>query len=90
MGTPLTTSLPAGSEHLGIPEEALKGVTIQVWHPWFVIEADLFESKVKEFNQTNEWGITVQSTSQINYPDVRKRDRIPTHGRAPSTCDRLP
>ena len=70
MGTPLTTSLPAGSEHLGIPEEALKGVTIQVWHPWFVIEADLFESKVKEFNQTNEWGITVQSTSQINYTQM--------------------
>jgi multiple sugar transport system substrate-binding protein len=67
---PRPTSLPASGSHLGIPMEALKGVTIQVWHPWFVVEADMFNTKVKEFNQTNEWGITVQSTSQINYTQL--------------------
>jgi len=71
---PTSTARPASTldagTHLGIPKEALKGVTIQVWHPWFTVEADLFNSQVKEFNQTNEWGITVQATSQINYTQL--------------------
>lgn len=69
-GTPRPTSTPDAGTHLGIPKEALKGVTIQVWHPWFNIEAGLFESQVREFNQTNEWGITVQPASQINYTQL--------------------
>ena len=69
-GTARPASTPKPGEHLGIPKEALKGVTIQVWHPWFDVEANLFESQIKDFNQTNEWGITVQSTSQINYTQL--------------------
>ncbi len=69
-GTPQPASSPDAGTHLGIPKEALKGVTIQVWHPWFEVEANLFNSQVKEFNQTNEWGITVQATSQINYTQL--------------------
>jgi ABC-type glycerol-3-phosphate transport system substrate-binding protein len=68
--TPRPASSPDAGTHLGIPKEALKGVTIQVWHPWFEVEADLFNSQVKEFNQTNEWGITVQATSQVNYTQL--------------------
>jgi multiple sugar transport system substrate-binding protein len=63
---------PRPGEQLGIPQEALKGITIQVWHPWYDVEDNLFESQVKEFNQTNEWGITVQSISQINYTQLYK------------------
>ena len=66
-GTPSATSTPNAGGQLGIQKEALKGVKIQVWDPWFGVESSLFESQVKEFNQTNEWGIIVQSTSQINY-----------------------
>ena len=66
-GTPSATSTPNTGGQLGIQKEALKGVKIQVWDPWFGVESSLFESQVKEFNQTNEWGIIVQSTSQINY-----------------------
>ncbi len=66
-GTPSATSTSNAGGQLGIQKEALKGVKIQVWDPWFGVESSLFESQVKEFNQTNEWGITVQSTSQINY-----------------------
>ena len=69
-GIPRPTSTMDAGTHLGIPKEALKGVTIQVWHPWFNIEANLFDSQVKEFNQTNEWGIIVQSTSQVNYTEL--------------------
>jgi ABC-type glycerol-3-phosphate transport system substrate-binding protein len=68
--TPRPTSTPDSGTHLGIPKEALKGVTISVWHPWFEVEANLFESQVKEFNQSNEWGITVQAISQINYTQL--------------------
>ncbi len=68
--TPRPTSTPDAAGTLGVPKEALKGVTIQVWHPWFGVESNLFESQVKEFNQTNEWGIVVQSTSQSNYTQL--------------------
>ena len=66
-GTPSATSTPNAGGQLGVQKEALKGVTVQVWDPWFGVESSLFESQVKEFNQTNEWGITVTPTSQITY-----------------------
>ncbi len=68
--TPRPASRPDAGTHLGIPEEALKGVKIQVWYPWFGVEASLFESQVREFNQSNEWGITVQATGQANYTQM--------------------
>jgi len=70
VGSALPAPTPIPGEHLGIPKEALQGITIQVWYPWFDVEANLFESQVKEFNQTNEWGIKVQATSQINYTQL--------------------
>lgn len=68
--TPRPASTPDAGSQLGVPKEALKGITIQVWHPWFGVESNLFESQVKEFNQSNEWGIFVQSTSQSNYTQL--------------------
>jgi ABC-type glycerol-3-phosphate transport system substrate-binding protein len=65
--TPSVTSTPDGVNQIQVQKDALKGVTIQVWHPWFGVESNLFESQVRDFNQTNEWGITVQATSQITY-----------------------
>lgn len=65
--TPSATQTPLSGSQLGVPEEALKGVTIQVWHPWFDVEASLFNSLVEEFNQKNEWGIKVEPASQVNY-----------------------
>jgi ABC-type glycerol-3-phosphate transport system substrate-binding protein len=67
---PRSASTPDATTQLDVPKEALKGVTIQVWHPWFGVESNLFASQVKEFNQTNEWGIIVQSTSQTNYTQL--------------------
>ncbi len=65
--TPSATPTPNAGDQIEVPKDALKGVTIQVWNPWFSVESSLFESQVKDFNQTNEWGITVQSTSQMTY-----------------------
>ena len=68
--SPQPTITPQPVSKLGVADEALKGITIQVWHPWFGVEANLFQSQVDEFNQTNQWGITVQSTSQLNYDQL--------------------
>ncbi len=65
---PASTPVPGAS--LGIPEEALKGITIQVWMPWWGTDANLFESQVNDFNKSNQWGITAQTTSQSNYTEL--------------------
>lgn len=63
--TPASTSVNDGVEI-----ESARGVTITVWHPWFGVEASLFESQVADFNATNEWDITVLSVSQSNYAEL--------------------
>ncbi len=57
--TPQPTITPQALSKIGVTEESLKGITIQVWHPWYGVEANLFESEVDEFNQTNQWGIVI-------------------------------
>ncbi len=68
--TPQPTITPQALSKIGVTEESLKGITIQVWHPWYGVEANLFESEVDEFNQTNQWGIVIQSTSQSDYNEL--------------------
>ncbi len=68
--TPAPASTPAPSSALGIPEEALKGTTVHVWIPWFGVDSNLFVSQVNDFNQSNQWGITVQAVSQSNYTEL--------------------
>jgi len=53
-----------------VASEDLKGVAIEVWHPWFGVEAGLFESQAAEFNKVNQWGITVRTTGQHNYAEL--------------------
>ena len=55
---------------LEVDEEALEGLEITVWHPWYGVEASLFESFVKEFNEKNEWGINVSLQGQINFTNL--------------------
>ena len=64
------TITPQALSQIQIAEESLKGTTIQVWDPWFGVEANLFQSQVDQFNQTNQWGIVVQSTSQFDYNEL--------------------
>jgi len=66
--TPAATSAPVST--LGVEAESLRGVVIMAWHPWFGIEASLFETQVADFNATNEWGITVLSAGQSNYTEL--------------------
>ena len=66
--TPAATSVPVST--LGVEAESLRGVVIMAWHPWFGMEASLFETQVADFNATNEWGITVLSAGQSNFAEL--------------------
>jgi len=68
--TPEATSTPDVASKIGVKEDALKGLQIQVWHPWFGVEANLFQSQVDDFNKTNSWGIQIQAASQLNYNEL--------------------
>jgi multiple sugar transport system substrate-binding protein len=58
---------------LGVSKEALRGVQVKVWHPWFGAEASLFESQIAEFNKLNEWGIVVNAEGLGNYGELYQR-----------------
>jgi ABC-type glycerol-3-phosphate transport system substrate-binding protein len=65
------TNTPAPAESgLEVEKEALRGVQVTVWHPWFGAEASLFQSQVAQFNTENEWGILVNGQSQGNYSEL--------------------
>jgi sn-glycerol 3-phosphate transport system substrate-binding protein len=63
------TPTPAVSQ-LNVQKEALRGVQVKVWHPWFGAQASLFESQVAQFNQENEWGIVVSAEGKENYNEL--------------------
>ena len=58
------------ASQLGVEKEALRGVQVKVWHPWFGAEASLFESQVAQFNTENEFGIIVSVESRENYSEL--------------------
>jgi multiple sugar transport system substrate-binding protein len=60
----------AAVSSLKVDREALRGVQVNVWHPWFGSEASLFESQVAKFNTGNEWGIVVNAQSKTNYAEL--------------------
>jgi ABC-type glycerol-3-phosphate transport system substrate-binding protein len=55
---------------LNVNEEALRGLQISVWVPWYGIESDLFNTFVNEFNTQNEWGIQVSVENQVNFSNM--------------------
>jgi ABC-type glycerol-3-phosphate transport system substrate-binding protein len=68
---------------LGVSKEALRGVQVKVWHPWFGAEASLFESQVAEFNKLNEWGIVVSAEGLGNYGELYQRTTTALEAAAP-------
>jgi len=58
------------ASRLGVHEEALNGLEIMVWIPWFGIESDLFNNFVNQFNTENEWGIKVNVQNQVNFANI--------------------
>lgn len=68
--TPQAGSTNETGSKLQVSEEALKGLEISVWTPWYGIESTLFDSLVTEFNAENEWGIKVTAQSQVNFTNI--------------------
>jgi len=64
-----TTPVPAVSS-LKVEKDALRGVQVKLWHPWFGAEASLIDSQVAKFNTENEWGIVVSAESKTNYSEL--------------------
>jgi multiple sugar transport system substrate-binding protein len=68
--TPKPVSTQEMVSNLGVSEEALQGIEIRVWHPWYGVESSLFESLVQDFNEKNEWGIRVIAETQVNFTNL--------------------
>ena len=66
----VTGTATVTSSRLGIQQEALHGVPITIWNPWFGAQASLFESQVDQFNKTNQWGIVAKAVSLENYNEL--------------------
>jgi multiple sugar transport system substrate-binding protein len=58
-----TATLPA---HLTLSQSALKGTEVVFWHPWPREMAAITNEMAAEFNQKNEWGVTVRVESFYN------------------------
>jgi len=68
--TPKPESTTEAVTRLGVSKEALKGLEVSVWIPWYGVESSLFDTFVKEFNEKNEWGIKVSAASQSNFTNL--------------------
>jgi multiple sugar transport system substrate-binding protein len=47
---------------LGATATQLRGVQVNLWHPWTGAKGAALHSILEEFNRTNLWGITVQAS----------------------------
>ena len=68
--TPTPEPTKAQESALGATAGDLQGVTVEFWHVWSRRVGEALEALVKEFNETNEWGITVQPINQGGYGDM--------------------
>ena len=78
--TPAPTQTPGVKSRLGIEADALNGLTVVVWHPWYGAPARLLESQVDEFNSANPWGILVRAKSFQNYTELYAQVSASVHG----------
>lgn len=68
--TPRPVKTAETASRLGVEIEALHEIEIEVWHPWYGVEESLFHTLVEDFNNTNEWGIAVRASGQVNYSNL--------------------
>ncbi|MBI5963310.1 MAG: extracellular solute-binding protein [Chloroflexi bacterium] len=68
--TPKPEATVETGSRLEVDEEALKGLEITVWTPWYGIESSLFDSFVEEFNSNNEWSIRVTAQHQGTFANL--------------------
>ena len=64
--TATATRIPA----LSVDVASVHGIRIQAWHALNGISEEAFISLMARFNSVNEWGITIDATSQGDYPSL--------------------
>ena len=67
---PRPTATPSSRLSPAVPPASLQGVGIEIWNPWYGVEASLIESQVAEFNKDNEWGITVRASGRTSFTEL--------------------
>jgi multiple sugar transport system substrate-binding protein/sn-glycerol 3-phosphate transport system substrate-binding protein len=77
---PTATHTPVAQSRLGVPVDALNGLTVDVWHAWYGAPSSLFETQVEEFNASNPWGILVQVAGFQNYTELYEQAGAAVHG----------
>jgi ABC-type glycerol-3-phosphate transport system substrate-binding protein len=68
--TPKPKPTPSADSRLVVDEDALQGLEISVWHPWYGVSSSLFDTLVKDFNKQNEWGIKVSAQGFVNFSNL--------------------
>jgi multiple sugar transport system substrate-binding protein len=89
--TPAVVPTVERQSRLNVSEEALNGVKVTVWVPWYGIESNLFDVFVNEFNDENQWGIRVSVENKVNFANLydTTTTSLPTNQR-PSLVIALP
>ncbi len=68
--TPRPESAVEAETRLDVKKEALNGVEITAWAPWYGVELGILKTLVEEFNSGNEWGIKVNLEGQVNFTNL--------------------
>jgi multiple sugar transport system substrate-binding protein len=68
--TVTATVTPTRIPSINVSAASLRGIRIQVWHALSGASEEAFVSLMARFNSVNEWGITVDETSQGDYPSL--------------------
>lgn len=64
--TPTPQPTPTTPAHLSVDPSALKGVTVEFWHPWQGGLIRQVDDLAEAFNRSNEWGMTVRARPFYN------------------------
>jgi ABC-type glycerol-3-phosphate transport system substrate-binding protein len=66
----LLSPQPLPTSALGVKEADLKGLVVQLWHPWSQEPGGILQALAAEFSRTNAWGIQVQVRAWDGYDDL--------------------
>jgi multiple sugar transport system substrate-binding protein len=80
--SPSPTPLPVST--LDVSESDLQGVTVQFWHTGDQAPGEeVLGALADEFNRSNEWGITIQTTAYASYGEVFRQVQASLYGEFP-------
>lgn len=79
------TITPQPTSSLGVDKSDLNGLMLTFWHPWAGETGEVIQESIKEFNQINEFGITVESISRGTYNTLNMRiETVDSHSDLPN------